>query len=75
MTDKAKELLLYLRKHENVTAATLAEELGWTKRQVDGVFTMAIQKKGLGERVVSDDPKVKYLTLNTDGYTATLDED
>ena len=75
MTDKAKELLLYLRKHENVTAAALAEELGWTKKQVDGVFTMAIQKKGLGERVVSDDPKVKYLTLNIDGYAATLDED
>lgn len=76
MTEKAKQMFLYLREHKTgATSQEVADALGWTKRQADGVFTTAIQRKNLGERVVYDDSGVKYLTLNLDGYTIDLDEE
>lgn len=35
---------------QNLTAADVAEALGLEKRSVDGIFTSAIQRKGLGVR-------------------------
>ena len=67
-------------KNKNVTAEDVALATGLTKRQVDGIFTAAIQKKGFGNRVPAqvktDDDKyvnVKYLTLSDVGCMIDLD--
>ena len=39
---------------ENVTAADVAVALGLEKRQVDGIFTSAIQRKQLGVRTPAE---------------------
>lgn len=39
---------------QDVTAADVAEALGMEKRSVDGIFTSAIQRKGLGIRVPAE---------------------
>ena len=58
----------------NVTAADVAEALGLEKRSVDGIFTSAIQRKGLGVRTLAevelDDgthKQVKFLSLTPAG--------
>ncbi|MBR4984035.1 MAG: hypothetical protein IKY94_16000 [Lachnospiraceae bacterium] len=58
----------------DLTSADVAEALGLEKRQVDGIFTSAIQRKQLGFReeaeVENEDgthKKVKFLKLNTEG--------
>lgn len=52
----------------------MAEALGLDKRQVDGIFTSAIQRKGLGIRVPAEieledgtHKSVKFLQLNDAG--------
>jgi hypothetical protein len=57
-----------------VTAADVAEALGLEKRSVDGIFTSAIQRKGLGIRTPAeielDDgthKPVKFLSLTEAG--------
>lgn len=39
---------------ENLTAADVAEAVGLEKRQVDGIFTSAIQRKGYGVRIPAE---------------------
>lgn len=76
MKENSKSVLNYLKgvNGENVTAADVAEALGLEKRQVDGIFTSALQRKGLGVRVPAeiklDDgthKQVKFLSLTPAG--------
>lgn len=61
----------YLEKNRDkqLTAADVANKLGLTKRQVDGIFTAELQKKGRGKRILAQRVEgdvyvnVKYLTL------------
>ena len=66
----------------NVTAADVAEAVGLEKRQVDGIFTSAIQRKGLGVRTSAEieledgtHQQVKFLSLTPAGmaYDPTAD--
>lgn len=56
MTEKGKRLINYLKEVNgtNVTAADVAEVFGVEKRSIDGTFTSAIQRKGLGIRVPAE---------------------
>jgi hypothetical protein len=76
MKENSKNVLNYLKgiNGENVTAADVAEALGLEKRQIDGIFTSALQRKGLGVRVPAeielDDGShkaVKFLRLTDAG--------
>ena len=69
-------VLNYLKENcdANVTAADVAAALGLEKRSVDGIFTSAIQRKGLGVRTPAeielDDgthKAVKFLSLTPAG--------
>ena len=76
MKENSKKVLNYLKEvnGQNVTAADVAEAVSLEKRQVDGIFTSAIQRKGLGVRVPAEveledgsHKAVKFLTLTDDG--------
>ena len=76
MKENSKKVLNYLKEinGEKVTAADVAEGLGMEKRSVDGIFTSAIQRKGLGVRVPAEvemedgtHKAVKFLTLTDEG--------
>jgi hypothetical protein len=56
MKENSKKVFNYLKEINGaqVTAADVAEALGFEKRQVDGIFTSAIQRKGLGVRVPAE---------------------
>ena len=56
MSANSVSVLNYLKEINgaNVTAADVAEALGLEKRSVDGIFTSAIQRKGLGVRVPAE---------------------
>ena len=56
MKENSKRILNYLKEVNgtNVTAADVAEALGIEKRSVDGSFTSAIQRKGLGVRTPAE---------------------
>lgn len=76
MKENSAKVLNYLKEinGENVTAADVAETLGLEKRQIDGIFTSAIQRKGLGVRVPTEveledgtHKTVKFLKLTDEG--------
>lgn len=78
MSPNSKSILNYLKSinGQNVTAADVAESLGLEKRTVDGAFTSAIQRKGLGVRVPAEieledgtHKQVKFLTLTPAGMS------
>ena len=78
-----KMVFEYLRKvaGENVTSGDVAEALGLEKRQVDGIFTSAIQRKGYGIRVPAEieledgsHKGVKFLQLTDAGMELDLDQ-
>ena len=84
MKENSKRVLEYLKSinGQNVTAADVAEALGLEKRSVDGIFTSALQRKGLGVRVPAeielDDgthKQVKFLSLTTEGMNFNPDEE
>ena len=56
MKENSKKVLNYLKSSNgaDVTAADVAEALGLEKRSVDGIFTSAIQRKGLGVRTPAE---------------------
>ena len=56
MKENSKKVLNYLKgiNGANVTAADVAEATGLEKRSVDGIFTSAIQRKGLGVRTPAE---------------------
>jgi hypothetical protein len=85
MSANSVSVLNYLKEINgaNVTAADVAEALGLEKRSVDGIFTSAIQRKGLGVRVPAEveledgtHKAVKFLTLTPAGmaFDPTADE-
>ena len=76
MKENSRNVLNYLKQINgaDVTAADVADALGLEKRQVDGIFTSALQRKGLGVRVPAevelDDgshKQVKFLRLTDAG--------
>ena len=76
MKENSKNVLNYLKGIDgaNVTSGDVAEALGLEKRQVDGIFTSAIQRKGLGIRVPAEveledgtHKAVKFLQLTDAG--------
>ena len=65
---------------QQVTAADVAEALGLEKRTVDGAFTSAIQRKGLGIRTPAEieledgtHKAVKFLSLTAEGMNFNPD--
>ena len=84
MKENSKNVLNYLKgiAGENVTSGDVAEALGLEKRQVDGIFTSAIQRKGLGIRVPPEveledgtHKAVKFLKLTPAGMEFDPDAD
>ena len=83
MKENSKNVLNYLKGvTTDVTAADVAEALGLEKRQVDGIFTSAIQRKGYGNRVEAEiqledgtHKKVKFLKLTDTGMALDPDAD
>ena len=76
MKENSKKVLNYLKsvQGQDVTSADVAEALGLEKRQIDGIFTSAIQRKGLGVRTPAeielDDgthKAVKFLSVTAAG--------
>ena len=76
MKENSKKVLNYLKEvaGEKVTAADVAVALGLEKRQVDGIFTSAIQRKQLGVRTPAEieledgtHKQVKFLSLTPAG--------
>ena len=76
MKENSKKVLNYLKEvaGETVTAADVAVALGLEKRQVDGIFTSAIQRKQLGVRTPAEieledgtHKQVKFLSLTPAG--------
>ena len=84
MKENSRKVLDYLKSvnGQNVTSADVAEALGFEKRSVDGIFTSAIQRKGLGIRTPAeielDDgthKAVKFLSLTAEGMNFDPDAD
>ena len=76
MKENSRKVLNYLKEvnGQQVTAADVADALGLEKRSVDGIFTSAIQRKGLGVRTPAEieledgtHKAVKFLSLTAEG--------
>lgn len=83
MKENSKKVLNYLKEvnGQQVTAADVAEALGLEKRSVDGIFTSAIQRKGLGVRTPAEieledgtHKAVKFLSLTAEGMNFDPDQ-
>ena len=84
MKPNTKAVWEYLKNHNgaDVTSADVADALGLEKRQVDGIFTSALQRKGFGVRVPSEveledgsHKQVKFLHLTDAGMALDPDAD
>lgn len=84
MKENSKNVFMYLKEHngENLTAADVADALGLEKKQVDGIFTAAIQRKKLGVRIPAEvelkdgtHKAIKLLTLNEAGMAFDPDKE
>ncbi len=82
MKPNTKKVFEYLKENKGValTAADVAEALGLEKRQIDGIFTSAIQRKGYGVRTPAEieledgsHKQVKFLSLTDAGLALDLD--
>ena len=76
MKENSKKVFMYLKSIDgaNVTAADVAEAVELPKKSVDGIFTSAIQRKGLGIRKEAEieledgtHKTVKFLVLTPAG--------
>lgn len=83
MSANSVKVLEYLKtvNGQQVTAADVAEALGLEKKSVDGIFTSAIQRKGLGVRTPAEieledhtHKQVKFLSLTAEGMAFNPDE-
>ena len=56
MKPDTRRVFEYIKAHNNedITAADVAEALDLDKRKVDGIFTSALQRKKLGERIPAE---------------------
>ena len=56
MKENSRKVFDYLKANngQDMTAADVAAALGLEKRSVDGIFTSAIQRKGLGVRTPAE---------------------
>lgn len=84
MKENSRRVFDYLKQINgaNVTAQDVADALNLEKRSVDGIFTSAIQRKGLGVRTPAeielDDgthKTVKFLSLTSAGMAFDPDAD
>lgn len=84
MKENSKKVLNYLKdvNGQAVTAQDVADALGFEKRSVDGIFTSAIQRKGLGVRTAAEieledgtHKPVKFLSLTPAGMAFDPDAD
>ena len=85
MKENSWAVLSYLQNlgdDVNVTSGDVANTLGFEKRQVDGIFTSAIQRKGLGIRVPAEieledgsHKAVKFLKLTPAGKAYKPEDD
>ena len=82
MSTNSKMVFEFLKENNNVdlTAADVAAALSLEKRQIDGIFTSAIQRKGYGVRVPGEieledgtHKAVKWLHLTDEGMALDLD--
>ena len=82
MSTNSKMVFEFLKENNGVdlTAADVAEALSLEKRQIDGIFTSAIQRKGYGVRVPGEieledgtHKAVKWLQLTDEGMALDLD--
>ena len=82
MSTNSKMVFEFLKENNGVdlTAADVAEALSLEKRQIDGIFTSAIQRKGYGVRVPGEieledgtHKAVKWLHLTDEGMALDLD--
>lgn len=82
MKENTRKVFEFLKAHndEDLTAADVAEALGLEKRQVDGIFTSALQRKQLGERIPAEreeedgsHTKIKLLKLTDAGLAFNPD--
>ena len=76
MKENTLKVFDYLKDNADkyLTDADVAEVLGLEKRQIDGIFTSALQRKNLGVREPAEieladgsHQKVKYLRLTDEG--------
>lgn len=82
MKENTRKVFEFLKVHndEDLTAADVAEALDLEKRQVDGIFTSALQRKQLGERIPAEreeqdgsHTKIKLLKLTEAGLAFNPD--
>lgn len=84
MSENAKKVLDYLKSihgGDPVTAEDVAEALGLGIKSVNGIFTMALQRKGLGVRIPAEieledgtHKVIKFLELNEAGMVFDPEE-
>ncbi len=83
MKENSRKVFDYLKQVNgaNLTAQDVADALGLEKRSVDGIFTSAIQRKGLGVRTPAEieledgsHAQVKFLSLTAEGMAFDPDE-
>ena len=84
MSENSRKVLDYMKKinGQKVTSEDVANALGLEKRSVDGIFTSAIQRKGLGVRTPAEieledgsHKQVKFLSLTPAGMSFDPDAD
>lgn len=84
MKENTRKVFEFLKAHndEDLTAADVAEALDLEKRQVDGIFTSALQRKQLGERIPAEreeadgtHSKIKILRLTEAGLAFNPDSE
>ena len=84
MSENSRKVIEYLRtvNGKDVTAADVAETLGLGKQSINGIFTSAIQRKGLGVRVPAEieledgtHKQVKFLQLTPEGMAFDPDKE
>ena len=79
MKENSRLVLDYLKAHkdDDMTAKDVAAALNLADKQVNGIFTSALQKKGLGIRVPADGTHatVKFLKLTDAGLAFDPDAD
>ena len=77
MQDNTLKILNFLKANndKDLTARDIGKALGMDSRQVEGLFTVAIMRKGLGVFVRVENTTAKVLKLTPAGMAYTGDAD